>query len=295
MENVKAVIKKAKINVAVMGNKAFKDAKKANPELHHMSTEGKALLCSFDQRKAEAVKFAPFIKVNDAAEQEPAITKGDVVKWFEQEGLSLTINDFSKMLKGTRAEAQERTKGGKGGGGAQGNTVVTPAPVSSASTNNLFTAQEGFLFNALLNEAAKLPEDEARGVRKELLQRLTTSLGDAALHNARREAMRGYEKEIEAEAERKRKELEEEAERKRNELADSFDSLIAEVISTEGLQEKESDDDFLTRMKELITANEDVEHPDLDRLLDLKGKGNTFAAELVETFETSPEKPEGAK
>lgn len=47
--------------------------------------------------------------------------------------------------------------------------------------------------------------------------------------------------------------------------------------------------DFLTRMKEIITANETVEKEDLDRLIDLKGKGNQLAADLVEAFETSPE------
>ncbi|WP_323634619.1 hypothetical protein [Enterobacter hormaechei] len=136
-------------------------------------------------------------------------------------------------------------------------------------------------------------------MRKELLQRLSVALGAKALHNARREAMSAYLKDIEAEERRKREELEKEAERKRNALADSFDSIIAEVvelnISYEQPQEEESEDDFLTRMKEIITANEDVEHSDLDRLIILKGKGNTLAAELVEAFETSPEKPEGVK
>lgn len=110
MENVVAVINKAKIDVAVMGNKAFKDAKAANPKLSHLSAEGKALLNDFEARKAEAVKFAPFIKVNDVAEQEPAINKGDVVKYFNQENLSLSINDFSRMLEGTRAAAEPRAK-----------------------------------------------------------------------------------------------------------------------------------------------------------------------------------------
>ncbi|AYA11475.1 MULTISPECIES: hypothetical protein [Enterobacter] len=148
MESVKAVIKKANINVAVMGNKAFKDAKEANPKLHHMSAEGKALLCSFDQRKAEAVKFAPFIKVNDSAEQEPAITKSDVVKWFEQEGLSLTINDFSKMLEGTRAAAEPRAKRGEAKAAKAApmfQAVAQPATEGVTIT----TAQHEF-FNVLL-------------------------------------------------------------------------------------------------------------------------------------------------
>lgn len=146
MENVKSVIKKANINTYIMGNKAFKDMKASNPSLHHMSAEGRKLLCTFEQRKNEAVKFAPFIKVGDVAEQEPAITKGDVVKWFEQEGLSLTINDFSKMLEGTRAAAEPRAKRGE------------PKPVAQAvsqATSGVTITIEQHQFYMLLLEATK--------------------------------------------------------------------------------------------------------------------------------------------
>jgi len=147
------------------------------------------------------------------------------VDYFKHEGLSLSMSDFSKMLEGIVAAAETRTK--------KSSQNVIPTPVRSIASNNLFTAQEGFLFNALLNEAAKLPDGEAKGVRKELLQRLSVALGDEALHNARREVMRSYLKDIKEER-RKREELEREAECKRNELADSFDNIIAQVLAMQG-------------------------------------------------------------
>jgi len=76
---------------------------------------------------------------------------------------------------------------------------------------------------------------------------------------------------------------------------ESFNGLLADVVEMDLPESEETEDDFLTRMKEIITANESVNHYDLERLIDLKGKGNPLAAELVEAFETSPEAPQGDK
>ena len=214
-----------------------------------------------------------------------------MVDYFKQEGLSLNLNDFSKMLEGTRAAAVERdmdkTPKAKGKG-------KNASPVARAVAGNaLFSKQESFLFNALLNQAAKLPDSEAAGVRKELLARLSVSLGSEAVMMARKEAMSGYMKDIEEEERRKRLELEQEAARKREQLESSFNDILKGIV--ELTEEEESEEDLLERMKEVITANEAVNHSDLERLITLKGKGNQIASQLVEAFETSPEKPEGAK
>ncbi|MCW9408705.1 Uncharacterised protein [Klebsiella quasipneumoniae] len=52
---------------------------------------------------------------------------------------------------------------------------------------------------------------------------------------------------------------------------------------------KESDADFLDRVKALICENKDLNNDDYQRLLALKSKNNAVAAELVDLWETSPE------
>ncbi len=47
-------------------------------------------------------------------------------------------------------------------------------------------------------------------------------------------------------------------------------------------------------MKALICENKAMDNADYQRLLDMKGKNNAMATELVELFETSPEEPEAA-
>lgn len=59
---------------------------------------------------------------------------------------------------------------------------------------------------------------------------------------------------------------------------------------------KESDADFLDRVKALICENKDLNNDDYQRLLALKSKNNAVAAELVDLWETSPEiSPEAPK
>lgn len=74
---------------------------------------------------------------------------------------------------------------------------------------------------------------------------------------------------------------------------DAVGKDVAEELKAK--KKKESDADFLDRMKALICENKAMDNTDYQRLLDLKGKNNAMATELVELFETSPEEPEAAK
>lgn len=144
--NVIEVIRKAKIDVAVMGDKAFKES-----GLHHKSAEGQALQQPVELRKAEAVKFVPFL----TGEAEPQIKKGDVVEYFKHENLSLTINQFSDWLEGTAAAAQPRAK----------RSASTPkaAPVAKAveqATDGVTITKEQHQFYSLLLEAANKTNPE---------------------------------------------------------------------------------------------------------------------------------------
>lgn len=76
-------------------------------------------------------------------------------------------------------------------------------------------------------------------------------------------------------------------------VADAVGKDVAEELKAK--KKKESDADFLDRMKALICENKEMENADYQRLLDLKGKNNVIATELVELFETSPEAPQGDK
>lgn len=75
-------------------------------------------------------------------------------------------------------------------------------------------------------------------------------------------------------------------------VADAVGKDVAEELKAK--KKKESDADFLDRMKALICENKAMDNTDYQRLLDLKGKNNAMATELVELFETSPEEPEAA-
>lgn len=75
-------------------------------------------------------------------------------------------------------------------------------------------------------------------------------------------------------------------------VADAVGKDVAEELKAK--KKKESDADFLDRMKALICENKAMDNTDYQRLLDLKGKNNSMATELVELFETSPEEPEAA-
>ncbi|MGK0753541.1 hypothetical protein ACRE5R_02500 [Klebsiella pneumoniae] len=75
-------------------------------------------------------------------------------------------------------------------------------------------------------------------------------------------------------------------------VADAVGKDVAEELKAK--KKKESDADFLDRMKALICENKAMDNADYQRLLDLKGKNNAMATELVELFETSPEEPEAA-
>lgn len=75
-------------------------------------------------------------------------------------------------------------------------------------------------------------------------------------------------------------------------VADAVGKDVAEELKAK--KKKESDADFLDRMKALICENKAMDNADYQRLLDMKGKNNAMATELVELFETSPEEPEAA-
>lgn len=75
-------------------------------------------------------------------------------------------------------------------------------------------------------------------------------------------------------------------------MADAVGKDVAEELKAK--KKKESDADFLDRMKALICENKAMDNADYQRLLNLKGKNNAMATELVELFETSPEEPEAA-
>ncbi|EIX9512847.1 hypothetical protein ML093_000884 [Klebsiella pneumoniae] len=75
-------------------------------------------------------------------------------------------------------------------------------------------------------------------------------------------------------------------------VADAVGKDVAEELKAK--KKKESDADFLDRMKAFICENKAMDNADYQRLLDMKGKNNAMATELVELFETSPEEPEAA-
>ncbi|HHY2940006.1 TPA: hypothetical protein ACV5RJ_004334 [Enterobacter roggenkampii] len=156
VSNVAKIIDLAVINTAVLGMKAFCEAKAAaqakGEKLHHRSAEALAVMPTKEQRTAEAIKFAPFIKVDGQADKSPAVTKGEIVDWFKSQNLSLNMTDFSAMLEGTRAQAAERETGNK------------PAPKASTgvdeqkraeNTRNVFIPKAQHEFFMVLLELVK--------------------------------------------------------------------------------------------------------------------------------------------
>lgn len=71
-----------------------------------------------------------------------------------------------------------------------------------------------------------------------------------------------------------------------NKLADD---LLKRLAGFKKVQGTEDDDSFLDRMKNVILDNKTMDSADLNRLIDMKGKGIKIAAELVDVWEKSDE------
>ncbi|UBX42937.1 hypothetical protein LD024_13220 [Citrobacter werkmanii] len=216
-------------------------------------------------RIAEAVKFAPYI----SGDKQPQLAQSTIFNYAKERGLKLANVQLQHWHKGNKVPTGKATN--------TNTAAFTPVESDTGIHNMQRVADDEVVikkskitfFELLWSittdaQKAEVAEKVADAAKQAVLDR-----AEAAALAATREMFAMFGEKpvnapvVNAPVKKSKKQLQEEAEQE---------------IS-----------DFLTRMKEIITANEAVEKVDLDRLIDLKGKGNQLAAELVETFETSPE------
>lgn len=236
-EDVVKVIKEAKIDIDVLGNRNGKE--------------------NVSDRIAEAVKFAPYIN----GDKKPQLAQSTIFNYAKEQGLKLANVQLQHWHKGNKVPSSK---------GAAPVSVASVAPVVQVKVGGVeITREQKQFFDLLLKCCKEKAPDILHTVFSEMTEiklieaqdrianELKASMGDIA------ELIKDEPTVTEVPVKKSKKQVQEDAEQE---------------IS-----------DFLTRMKEIITANEKVDKDDYDRLIDLKGNGNQLAAELVETFETSPE------
>ncbi|WP_423062021.1 hypothetical protein [Citrobacter portucalensis] len=216
-------------------------------------------------RIAEAMKFAPYIN----GDKKPALAQSTIFNYAKEQGLKLANVQLQHWHKGNKVPTGKAT-----------NTSTTAfKPVESdtgihnmqrVADDEVVIKKSKITFFELLwsvttdAQKAEVAEKVANAAKHAVLDK-----AEAAALEATKEMFAMFGEKpvsapvVSAPAKKSKKHVQEEAEQE---------------IS-----------DFLTRMKEIITANGTVEKNDLDRLIDLKGKGNQLAVDLVEAFETSPE------
>lgn len=243
-EDVVKVIKEAKIDFDVLGNKSGEE--------------------NVNDRIAEAVKFAPYI----AGDKKPQLAQSTIFNYAKEQGLKLANVQLQHWHKGNKVPTSKTT---------------------NTNSSAAFTPVEGDSTHRVADDEVVIKKSKVTFF--ELLWSVTTDAQKADV----------MEKVAEAAKQAVLDKAEAAAREATKEMYEMFGGPSTEVSvpvvdvpvkkSRKQMQEEEEQEisDFLTRMKEIITANEAVEKEDLDRLIDLKGKGNQLAADLVEAFETSPE------
>lgn len=216
-------------------------------------------------RIAEAVKFAPYIN----GEKQPQLAQSTIFNYAKEQGLKLANVQLQHWHKGNKVPT---------GKASNTNTAAFTPVESDTGIHNMQRVSDDEVvikksqvtfFELLWSVATDAQKAEVTEKVADAAKQAVFDAAEAAAVKATNEVYAMFGKPtvkapgVNAPSKKSKKQLQEDAEQE---------------IS-----------DFLTRMKEIITANETVEKEDLDRLIDLKGKGNQLAAELVETFETSPE------
>lgn len=105
--SVARILKAAKVDADILGNKKGCDYRKAHPELEALAVaRNKAVNEPAANRKAEALKLVEALSNGE-------LLRGELINHITKElGLSLALNQLNKWLEGTAAEAKPRNKAG---------------------------------------------------------------------------------------------------------------------------------------------------------------------------------------
>ncbi|URR11031.1 hypothetical protein LT980_13815 [Citrobacter portucalensis] len=216
-------------------------------------------------RIVEAMKFAPYIN----GDKKPVLAQSTIFNYAKEQGLKLANVQLQHWHKGNKVPTGKATN--------TSTTAFTPVESDAGIHNMQRVADDEVVikkskitcFELLWSVITDAQKAEVAEKVADAAKQAVIDKAEAAAHEATKEMFAMFGEKpvsvsvVNTPVKKSKKHLQEETEQE---------------IS-----------DFLTRMKEIITANEEVEQPGLQRLIELKGKGNQLAAELVEAFETSPE------